>query len=167
MLPIGCNSWPTGVYNRRMHDEFPYVTWVVDGNQPEVRSIIHDIPAHERAARPHRITTTWTYDAQANGLPVAGGLDQIHKVEDRFVSQIAPIGGLFVGHVIGAGRVTVTCYARSAAESTISVRVGLLSKKVLEVTSHLDPDWAFYRDELEPSKMRIAWNKIRPTGDDS
>lgn len=142
-----------------MLDKFPTMVWVKTEAQPVLYSVAHSIPEAERIARPYRITTSWTFPSQPNGFPVAGGLNDIHKLKDRLVSQLAPIGGLFVGHVLSEGRVTVTCYARQMAAATISVKSGLLSKKVFEVTSHRDPEWTFYREELEPSPMQIGWHK--------
>ncbi len=141
-----------------MLDKFPTMVWVKEDGHPVLYSVAHRIPESERASRPYRITTSWTFPAQPNGFPVQGGLQEIHKLEDRLISQLAMIDALYVGHVVGQSRVTFTCYARQMADSTISVKTGLLSNKVFDVTSHRDPEWTFYQTELESSPRQIAWS---------
>lgn len=145
-----------------MHDDYPIATDIVCQDPPELGSTAYDIPEEERAIRPYRITARWEYEARGNGFPVRGGVDLIDKLENRLMSQLAPIGALWIAHRYGQGRVTVTAYARQEAEATVSVRSGLLSKKVIELSSHHDPDWEFYRQELEPSEMQKRWTMYQP-----
>ncbi len=132
-----------------------------------------DVTASERKSLPYLVLAVLPYNAQPNGLPTGHELDRVAKIEDRIVEALGAKGGLYLGHITGGGSLTVALHAPSEIRGPITVKTGLLSKRVIPLECSLDAGWSYYDQHMAatPLEQEISRNRkllatLRQHGDD-
>lgn len=111
------------------------------------------------------LTYAWAirlpYEAQANGFPAGNELGRVYKIEDQLTAPLERLGGVFMGHSIGSGGMTVIFRAPRPAPSEIEVKTGLLRKDKFQVMVREDPNWEWHEEKFAPTQREFHVSRNR------
>lgn len=107
------------------------------------------------------IKITLHYRQASNGFATSAERTRMNKIEECLRGILLSPNYEYVGHIIERGKMTSYFYGKTVAPQEITVKYGFLKKTIVHPESQPDPDWLFYRHDLEPTlvEKHIHWNR--------